>query len=160
MKIGRGIFARRAFYRTGDAHLPFEFDPVETERGVRIRLEVAAFLAVVVGKKTEAPVIDGLQKHDASGGLSVWGGGRERHGIDVAFLGGERGGEPGAKLLDGIWMKIRPAQSMRIVFVAHPAQLGQRRRLIHGDADRLFERWEKVEARLKRRLGQLMLTTV
>src|SRR2546423_3364380 len=106
-----------------------------------------ALLAVVIGEETEASRVHAFEQNDPHGWLAVRCRGGEAHRVDVADIGGQRGGEPGAELLDGIGMKIGTTKPMRIVFVAQRAQVGNRRLIHNGKRGTLFETGEKVEAR-------------
>ena len=117
MKIGGRIFARCFLDRAADPNLPFQFRPVKTKRRERIRLELAAFIALVVRKETEAVRIDSFEQNDTDGWFAVRGSGGEAHGVYVADVGGERSGEPGAELLDRIRVQIGSAKPLRFVFV-------------------------------------------
>jgi hypothetical protein len=69
--------------------------------------------------------------------LAIRRGRGEAHRVDVADVGGERGGEPGAKLLERVGMKIGTAEAMRIIFVAQAGQL-RNRRLIHSGTPKIM----------------------
>ena len=129
MKIGGGIFARRFFHGAADPDLPFELHPIKDQRRVWICLELAAFLAVVVRKKSEAAFIEPLEQNDADGRFAVGRGGGQAHRVHVANVRGERGCEPGAELLERIGMKIGPAQSVSGVFIAQSGEI--RRHRVH-----------------------------
>src|SRR4051795_13364292 len=102
MKVSGRIFSRRSFDRTADPNLAFEFHPIKSEGGVWVRFQVPAFLALVVGKETEAALVDSLEQNDANRRFSIGAGGGEAHRVYIADIGSERGGEPGAELLDWI----------------------------------------------------------
>jgi hypothetical protein len=122
MKISGGIFARSSLDRSADADLAFEFHPIKAKRGVGIRIELSPFIAVVIREETEAARIDAFEQNDADRRLSFRRGGGEAHRVDVANVGGKRGGEPGAELFDRVRMKISAAEPVGVVFMAQCAE--------------------------------------
>src|SRR5205807_1688403 len=151
MKISRRVFPRSPLDRAADSDLAFQFHPIKTKRRDRIGLEIAALLAVVIREETEAARIHALEQHDPRGWFPLGRGGGKTHGVDVANVGGERRGEPGAELLDRVRVEIGAAKTMRVVFVAQPAQFRNRRLIHNGKRGTLFEGSGKVEARLRAR---------
>ncbi len=129
MKVGGGIFARCSFHGAANPNLTFELHPIKPQRGVWIRFELPAFFAVVIGEKSEAAFIEPFEQDDADGGFAVGRGRGQAHRIDVANVRGERGGEPGAELMERVGMKIGAAQPMGGVFIAQAGQI--RRHRVH-----------------------------
>ncbi len=93
-----------AFFRTGfldpafDAHLAFELDPVEQQRGLRMHGEIVPLAAFVIGEKDEPALVDALDEHDPRRRPAVGADGRERHRVRLGQLGGERLLEPAIEL--------------------------------------------------------------
>src|SRR5207245_3157401 len=90
---------------------------IHDQSGIRIFLELPAFVAGVVGKKNEPALIKVLQQHDARGWFSIHAR-SHRHRISIMDSGFNRSGEPGVELLYRIGIEIGASQSYPNVLVS------------------------------------------
>src|SRR6185312_4767233 len=79
-KVGVGLGVGDALDRTFHAHLPFHGLPMKTQRGPRMREQLAAFSTLVIRVEHEAARIDVLEEDDARRRASRIIDGGERHG--------------------------------------------------------------------------------
>src|SRR5262249_8410147 len=63
MKVFFRFRARSLFDGAGDPDLPFQGHPVNAEGGMWIHLQVAALVAVIIGKENKAAFIESLEEH-------------------------------------------------------------------------------------------------
>src|SRR5690606_23622092 len=73
------LLARDARHRPLDAHLPAELLPVEEQRRLRVRLQLAALAAAVVREEDEPALVVALEQDHPDAGRALRGRGRERH---------------------------------------------------------------------------------
>src|SRR5437660_2268630 len=58
MKITRRFLTRSFFHFAVDTDLPIQFDPIKSERGVRICLELLPFFTLIIGKEDKAVLVE------------------------------------------------------------------------------------------------------
>ena len=126
-----GLLRREHRDRAFDAHLAFEFVPIEQQRGQRLERDVAALARFVVREEHEAAFVPAAQQDDARRRAAAFVGRRQRHRVRFEVLGFQRVGDPAAELHERIGVGVRFFE--RIAVVAAP-QVRQRfrRRFAHG----------------------------
>jgi hypothetical protein len=80
-------------------------------------------------KKTKPRWSKALQKNNSRRGLSIRRCGREADGVRIRQFGINSRRKPGAELLDGIMVQIRPGQTLRFVLTPQTSQVN---RIHHG----------------------------
>src|SRR3989442_15059730 len=108
VEVCRRLLGRLLDDGAGDADLPPELRPVDDQRRPRVLSEGASLLAVVVGEKAEAALVNASQQHHPRRGLTRSRAGGKRHRLREDLARRARVAEPGVELpqrigIDGVF---------------------------------------------------------
>src|ERR1043166_2456877 len=126
MEVALGFFARNFFDTTAEADLPIELDPVKQTSGVRIRLQLLALFALVIGEKNETVAIESFAQNNSDRRFSVTASSGEAHRVHITNPGFDRSGEPVGELFDRIGIEIAAAQADGGMLVMRCSRIARR----------------------------------
>src|SRR4051794_39444654 len=98
--IGLRLLSRDGSGYSGNPDLTLQLRPVEDHRRVRIRRQLAALLAPVIGEEDESALVEAFEQNDAGRRRALRADGGQRHRVRLLQLRLEHLLEPAAELGD------------------------------------------------------------
>jgi hypothetical protein len=126
-----GFFRRDLLHGALDAHLPLELLPEKNQRRRRVRREVMALAALVVGEEDQAALVGALQQADARRGPAVGVDRRHGHRRRLEHLRAERLLHPRVELPERVGVHGALVERFAGVLVAQLGE-GDRGGVAHG----------------------------